>query len=606
MNAKKHDKINAKVEKALHDSYRADVAMDKTFKKNLDKLIDNSIQAQKLQDQADALKQTKKPRNKGYFSLLFRSFKLQGAFLGSFLVLLIFGGIAFASVPQLREIIKPTSGTLTVQTQVEGAEVFLEGGDYSTQTSIGITPLEKKLKAGQFTMVIRLDSYEDYKTNFTLEAGKSANFDIALKKEDQVIERITEWKTYKDVQEGIEFTYPLSWEFKKQDYHSTSEDDSIAYSSYFLTGNKSELLIYKHHSVIDDFESEEFSIDENTYLGFRDYKEWSYVSKDTITSEQGTNSYKIAFFTKKKNEFEIYDFILEGIKVYDVQKDDTQENWTQFKQVEFGFTLKYPQDWIIVEEEKTDYYVEYEVKPFDNDTEPLRIIYAEGYFEEYTSFTTLKDTVTINGIDATHFYDEETDRHLYVLPCRLFIVYSYNEELDDTFSSILNTFTITKEDIWQTVSDYTWGFEISTPSDWTYEMKVDGDFEIEHGSVTNGTEIIRIYNWDDVQDTWDSYHESLLISEATNRVREVRIGESIYARYEEWSFENNNYFLERIIYIKDTLETDPYISIGEKNFVIIIENTIEPVINPESLPESSEQTLLLFDAIVSSLKLASE
>src|SRR4030042_2301531 len=190
----KKEKVEKKFEEALCESFNEDVLMDSTFKKNLDKLVSNTIDAVEIEEQRTQLEE--KLQKKSFFQMVFRSSSWQMSFLASFMGILLIGGTVFAAVPSLREIIIPVQGNLIVNTDPDGADVLINGGEYESFTKIGTTPLNKTLKAGNYVLNIENDGYELYEGEFQLEAGKSKHFDIVLEKIFSVLNRIKEWKNY--------------------------------------------------------------------------------------------------------------------------------------------------------------------------------------------------------------------------------------------------------------------------------------------------------------------------------------------------------------------------------------------------------------------------
>ncbi len=68
-------------------------------------------------------------------------------------------------------------GTLSVDSYPQNCEVYLNG-EY-----VGVTPLEKSVKIGKYTLEVKKEGYEDYKKEVTIERGKEtviiANLEIS-------------------------------------------------------------------------------------------------------------------------------------------------------------------------------------------------------------------------------------------------------------------------------------------------------------------------------------------------------------------------------------------------------------------------------------------
>ncbi|HON84039.1 MAG TPA: PEGA domain-containing protein, partial [Caldisericia bacterium] len=68
-------------------------------------------------------------------------------------------------------------GTLSIDSYPQNCEVYLNG-EY-----VGVTPLEKSVKIGKYTLEVKKEGYEDYKKEVTIERGKEtviiANLEIS-------------------------------------------------------------------------------------------------------------------------------------------------------------------------------------------------------------------------------------------------------------------------------------------------------------------------------------------------------------------------------------------------------------------------------------------
>lgn len=87
-----------------------------------------------------------------------------------FLIIFIFSIFLFNSC-------LTNKGTLSIDSYPQNCEVYLNG-EY-----VGVTPLEKSVKIGKYTLEVKKEGYEDYKKEVTIERGKEtviiANLEIS-------------------------------------------------------------------------------------------------------------------------------------------------------------------------------------------------------------------------------------------------------------------------------------------------------------------------------------------------------------------------------------------------------------------------------------------
>ena len=76
-----------------------------------------------------------------------------------FLIIFIFSILLFNSC-------LTSKGTLSIDSYPQNCEVYLNG-EY-----VGVTPLEKSVKIGKYTLEVKKEGYEDYKKEVTIERGK--------------------------------------------------------------------------------------------------------------------------------------------------------------------------------------------------------------------------------------------------------------------------------------------------------------------------------------------------------------------------------------------------------------------------------------------------
>ena len=310
---KENNDKNKKFEESLKDVFQADVSYDKTFKKNMDKLVENTINAKKLEKKSLGIE---KKKSKSLFEMIFHGAKWQMAILTSFLGMLLMSGIVFAAVPSFREKIIPNQGNLLVSSDPEDAEVFIKGGDYSNFTSIGTTPVNKKLKEDNYLLEIRLEEYETYSESIKINISESTNIEVVLKNEKGVLEKVAEWKQYTNLQKGFEIIYPLDWEVDE------SNDKKL------IVNNDESKLVINHPIKSDEFNSvtSEIFINEKKYYGYEDYNGWRYVIFDKVESENHSQSILVEFYTNNQEHVQIYDYLNSNIVVYNIVEEQSESS----------------------------------------------------------------------------------------------------------------------------------------------------------------------------------------------------------------------------------------------------------------------------------------
>ncbi|MBN2016392.1 PEGA domain-containing protein [Candidatus Dojkabacteria bacterium] len=608
MNNAKEDNNLKRLEEALRESFRQEATMDHTFKKNLDKLVENTIKAKEL-DQKQAILERTGQKKKGFLEMVFTGAKWQVALLTSFLGVLLFGGLAFAAVPQLREIVAPTKGILYVSSDPEGAKIELRGGEYVDFTLLGEVPIKREIKAGKYEMRVTLEKYEEYITTFELEAGKSVNLDINLKKKQTALEKIKEWKTYTDLERGFEFTYPLNWKFESV---SDLDSEDPLHRAVRIYNENSEMFIYFGTLEIEE-KAEVFSVESVQYRGLEDTDGYKYVVLDEFKDEDETNFVKSVFYTQDLEGLEIYDFIKSTVKVHKRSEDDSQTtSWIKFTRDDFGFSLRYPkEDWIVVERSVSEYYAEYGVKKVNSTDDPLRVIYSYGYFDEQNEFS-FEATEVIGGVSVDKYNSPACDgKYLYAYPNRLFIIYQLTSDADvnEVFGEIINSFQITKENSFQEIYDYTWMYSLKAPKVWTYSTEINEVefYGVYYAGLSGEYGIVKIFKWKDVEGSWTDFASTYDSQNLEYRTSTIKIDGLEYKRIEAWINWGGNYSLSRIFYINgdfggDLTVVDPKVSIGGEYFVIMFVGDVGNIEELTNVPDETESKIRLIDAVVSSMK----
>ncbi len=601
-------KNNSKFEEALMESFKADVSIDKTYKKNLDKLVDNTIRARKIEEKEREINATKKDKKTRYFSMLFKGAKWQVSLLVSFIGMLFLGGLVFAAVPQVREIIIPTYGELYVNSEPEGALVELKGGEYSEYISLGTTPLSKQIKEGNYEIKIKLEDYEEYVSSFKLEADKTKSYEIIMNKEMTALERIKEWRTYTDLKKGYELTYPIDWTLYGNEVLNENEEDPL-YQSIEIENDKSKLVLYFGALEIED-ELNEFKINNSTYYGIENYEDWKYVIYQKYESENASNNIKIIFYTKDEDDVEVYDYIDSTVKVYDIdEQNGITSSWYTYIKTSSGFSFKYPSnDWIVIENVKNEYFEMYEVKQREFEGDGLKVVYSFGYYDELNNYE-FDSVDSINGMEIKEYISPVCDgKIMYEFPNRFYLLYESTDDLEinEHYEKIIQSFKLLNENQFLKFTDYDFGLKFTIPIDWYYES-ADPDPGYVEIRLTTKDEAIRIKKWGDLSDSWEEYVDSLGLDNATISTSDIKIDRIEYSRWEIWvPNSNGDYDLTNIIYLPkrdgEVSVFDPVVNIGSNEYVIMANCFIQGQDSIEGISDYDSYRLKILDGIVSDLK----
>ncbi len=603
-----------KLENALNDVYSEDVFMDKTYKKNLDKLVENTIRAKKIEDMNLAQNNTQK---KGFFGRIFSFTKWNVAFLTSFIAVLFFGGIAMAAVPQFREAIFPTKGEISINSEPQGASVYIRSQGDTDYSLLGETPLSESLEPGDYEMKLKLESYEPYLTDFSLEVGESYDQDVKLSEEKKALDLIKEWKTYTDLEEEFEFKYPLSWEFEHK------VDQKKSFGQIEITGMKSKIIVYKE---ILDFEKNpsKISYEGNEYDGIKNYKNWNYVVFRSFVSDDRSNLLKVAFFTDKKENLSIFEFVSDSVSVYDKEKIiENQKEWMLYNNSSIGFSMKYPVDWEILKKAETSDYAQVDFRPKNNSGNSLSVIYTEKYYDRMADFRLYERGNLINGYDVRKYCTSDcTGEVLYEFPNRFYVLYNADQDADivEKYEDMIQTFSISPDvdDYYQNIVDYTYGYEVTIRNDDIYvEENVEEDFfDVKGVTIREEASMpgrLRVYKWDDIDDKWDEFVESLNLESATVYSKKILIDGQIYYRnivWDEVEGRKGEYYIKKVIYSLNSMQegveqVDPRIQVSEDDLVVMwtpgvqLGADIKDVRSGESDVEGGVEKV---DAIVGSLR----
>lgn len=595
------------IEEILKDSYREKFSIDKTFKKNLDKLVDNTIKAEKLSARENEITSKRGKSNHNLFSTFFRGGRLNTAILTSFLLVILLGGVAFAAVPSIREKIIPTKGKLYINSNPESALVELKGEEYDDYISLGYTPLEKDIKAGNYTLRFSYEDYEEYIREVEVIAGQSENLEITMKRENKAIEKVKEWKTYTNLEQGFEFTYPLNWEFLDS---GGDEYDDIKLE---ITGEESKVIVLRNEDLIE-FPSDpvEIMINDISYEGWENLEDWKYIFRDKFTSNEETNYIYLLYYTRNDEEVDIYEFIKSSLKIYEVKNgNDDVSNWREFVDTEIGFKVKYPlEDWIFIEGTVGDHYAEYEIRHIDDEEEKIRIVYSFGYLDELNDY--LFDTeMEVNGQNVKRYICIVCEGKLiYEFPNKFYIGYQATNDPDVNaiYDKVRDNFSVLDETKLEEISDYTWMYKFTVPTGWIYNIYYGEDLlsGVEYAALESSDIKLQIFKWEDLRDKWDEYAGSIGLENFEEvRRNSLKVDGREVVRNEIWMYDESGYYMEYMIYTIATLEeevdfSNPAITIGDNEFVIIVKLPRINCTDVDSIDREDAAIFSILDAIVSS------
>ena len=613
MNKKINKSKSNRIEDYLEKLYSREVKMDKNFKKNLDKLVDNTIRAEQIAQKEYELSSSKEKKNNKFFNLLLNKSKWQIGFLTSFVCVLLVTGVVFAAVPSLREIVIPTMGKIYINTDPEGAYMQMkqEGGiEYKFH---GATPYRNELKEGKYEFILKLEGYDDYLSSFELKAGKSVNLDIILKKKKTAIDRITEWKKYTDLINGYEIIYPLNWNI------ITKQDEQGNTKIFEIQGDYSVIKISNNLENVINIEENpyEININNKVYKGYQDYEEWKYIVLDEFRSEDDSNIIQFVYFTKNEEEVYVYDFIKSNIKIYNIKEEEEEiSRWLEYKNNSIGLSFKYPsKNWIVLENETSSTFKEYFVKDKTYTQDNFKIISSIGYFDELNDFS-YDSSIQINSVEVDVYNSEGHDgKFLYIFPNRIFVIYqtTVDSDINEIYTNILYSFMVNQTQYYQDIVDYSWNLSISIPDDWMFNM-MNSDEELGAGYKVfyKDEKEIKIYRWHDLQDRWDSFLEELeLDNNKYFKYSQLKVDNKDVLRIEVWIFDGLNYQLIKIIYIPYSISTEeniknylhnPYLNIADNQFVIIVDIKELKLSNLSEAHDSIQEMLLSIDTIVNNIK----
>lgn len=484
---KKKTESNRRIEEGLDSLYKEEVWVGSQFKQNLDKIVDNAIEAEiALKAKKAHIRTTVPKKSSGFFERVFKGAKWQAILLSSFMGFLLVGTITLAAVPTLRDAVKEAivsnRGTLYINSEPQGAEVQLKGPNDSSYKSYGITPLQKKLPKGEYSYKLTKDGYNFYEGSFTIENDEKTDVNVVLIKEE-------EWVVYSNNKFGIRVKYPYGMDVN-------AEEDIVNYSLKitfsdvdFQLGveiNQDDYPLYEKigqdKGVIGDrvVEITNFRmLDENGKL-------LGYLYRAVSNLEANGNSIGVSIQTKEAITHDLFIFFKEfmsKIEFFTPVFDFSFDTWETCENKDLGLSIKYPAEWSC----KTNYQpesVENNIVLENTEGQVIELTqpYNSSSGEGQCSLEKITD-INLNGksfqIDFCYKsdlisifkqiqYGESPDDMFYLIGRDYPLL---NLEMKEKLKLIFGSIQLLEEkdpyEGWNTYTNSKYGYSLRYPSDWS-------------------------------------------------------------------------------------------------------------------------------------------
>lgn len=612
------DKIYKRIEEAVKSSFTESVDIDSAFKRNLDKIVENTITL-KREKELKGKGQVKKSQGKevNVFNYIFKSAKWNFVLTMMIVAILSVSGIVYAAVPQVREAVSNTvlakQGEIKVTTEPQKAEVYIMEEGKKDFEFVGSTPLEYKLKPGSYQLKVVREKYKDSITRFNVKSEQVKDIFVELEKLFEIIDKLTEWEIFNDYINGFELEYPFGWK-KSISFGSEFNGSEHQEKGIEFIGKNSKLRVYSYsEDILDNYDLDDISVNDKKYTGLKNYDEWPYVIVGEKSSDDGSNKVRVVFFTKYIEELEIYDFIFDSFKVSQLIQEDENENWSKEENQSIGLTFRYPSvGWVVQKKDVDLENVEYQVKQENSELVNLSIIYSYGYLSRINDYTYV-GTEEIGEYEVESFVlDEAEENVVYGFPNGIytFIEFVQNSEVDSVVNEIVDTIEIVETSEYVRVFNYEKEYSISIPNNWNFVTSSDDEGMLDSDSTLvvdkNDNYSLSIVKGENIDNKWDTIYKSLNPEDFHLRESVVLIGEGRYVRIEVWNKNEGVYQLHQVLYLnekgKDMIsDWDPYVQIDGEKYLITLSVNLE-VYDLDNIPDQTEKNLLIVDKIVSSLR----
>lgn len=612
------DKIYKRIEEAVKSSFTEPVDIDRSFKRNLDKIVENTINLKseeklKGRDQANQVQ----GKEVNIFNYIFKGAKWNFVLTMMIVTILSVSGIVYAAVPQVREAISNTvvakQGEIKVTTEPQKAEVYIKEEGKKDFEFVGSTPLEYKLKPGSYQLKVIREKYKESITRFDVKSEEVKDMFVELEKLFEIIDKLTEWEIYNDYINGFELEYPFGWK-KSISFGSEFNGSEHQEKGIEFVGKNSKLRVYSYsEDILDNYDLDEISVNEKKYTGLKHYDEWPYVIVGEKSSDDGSNKVRVVFFTKYIEELEIYDFIFDSFKVSPLIQEDENETWSKEENQSIGLTFRYPSvGWVVQKKDVDLENVEYQVKQEDSELVNLSIIYSYGYLSRINDYTYVGPE-EIGEYEVESFVlDEAEESVVYGFPNGIytFIEFVQDSEVNSVVNEIVDTLEIVETSEYVRVFNYEKEYSISIPNNWSFVTSSDYEEILDSDSTLvvdeKGNFSLSIVKGENIVNQWDAIFKSLNPEDLYLRESVVLIGEGRYVRMEIWDKNESVYQLKQVLYLneegKDKIsDWDPYVQTNGEKYLITLSVNLEAY-DLDNIPDQTEKDMLVADKIVSSLR----